>query len=65
MNNNLVNQAAYMRTAGVPNDLLNNLNPLSIIIIIPLMDRIVYPGLRKWGIVVKPIMRISKYSDKI
>ncbi|KAG8963088.1 hypothetical protein FRC03_003453 [Tulasnella sp. 419] len=59
MNNNLTNQAAYMTTKGTPNDLLNNLNPLSIIIIIPIMDHVIYPGLRRFGIVVKPIQRIT------
>jgi proton-dependent oligopeptide transporter, POT family len=59
MTNNLTNQAAYMTTSGVPNDLLNNFNPISIIILVPLMDRIVYPGLRRFGIVIRPVARMA------
>ena len=35
MNNNMVNQAATLRTDGVPNDVINNMNPLSLIVFIP------------------------------
>jgi len=59
MSNNLINQAAYLNTNGTPNDLLGNLDPITVIIIIPIMDRIVYPGLRRFGIVVRPIRRIT------
>lgn len=45
--NNLLSQAATMELHGVPNDLLQNLNPLAIIILIPIMDFIVYPFFRK------------------
>jgi POT family proton-dependent oligopeptide transporter len=41
MSNNIVSQAGSMSTHGVPNDLLQNIDPIAIIIIIPLMDRIV------------------------
>lgn len=57
--NNLVSQAATMRLGGVPNDIVSNLNPISIIILIPLMDRVVYPALRKAGINLTPIKRIT------
>ncbi|CAE6488666.1 unnamed protein product [Rhizoctonia solani] len=59
MTNNIVSQAAVMSTHGVPNDLLQNINAIAIIILIPLMDRIVYPGLRRFGWVVRPIQRIT------
>ncbi|GAB1521531.1 hypothetical protein RhiTH_004628 [Rhizoctonia solani] len=59
MSNNIVSQAGTMSTHGVPNDLLQNIDPIAIIIIIPLMDRIVYPGLRRMGWVVRPIQRIT------
>ncbi|KAJ1304342.1 hypothetical protein OPQ81_005499 [Rhizoctonia solani] len=59
MTNNIVSQAGTMSTHGVPNDLLQNIDPIAIIIIIPLMDRIVYPGLRRLGWVVRPIQRIT------
>ncbi|KEP51344.1 putative MFS peptide transporter [Rhizoctonia solani 123E] len=59
MTNNIVSQAGTMSTHGVPNDLLQNIDPIALIILIPLMDRIVYPGLRRLGWVVRPIQRIT------
>ncbi|KAG8709873.1 hypothetical protein FRC08_017930 [Ceratobasidium sp. 394] len=59
MTNNIVSQAGVMTTNGVPNDLLQNIGAIAIIIIIPIMDRIVYPGLRRLGWVVRPIQRIT------
>jgi dipeptide/tripeptide permease len=43
----------------VSHDLLSNINPLTLIILIPIMDRFVYPGLRKIGIKMLPITRIT------
>lgn len=48
-----------MRLQGVPNDVLNNLNPLALIIFIPIMDKLVYPALRKAGINFTPLKRIT------
>lgn len=48
-----------MQIAGVPNDILNNLNPFALIILIPLLDTIVYPGLRKIRINLTPLKRIA------
>jgi POT family proton-dependent oligopeptide transporter len=59
MTNNLVSQAATMRLGGVPNDIVSNLNPIFIIILIPIMDRIVYPAIRKTGFQFTPIKRIA------
>jgi proton-dependent oligopeptide transporter, POT family len=58
IDNNLVSQAATMSLHGVPNDLLNNMNPLGIIILIPIMDNIVYPALRKAKIRFTPLRRM-------
>ncbi|GAB7353162.1 hypothetical protein MBLNU459_g3695t1 [Dothideomycetes sp. NU459] len=58
MTGNLTSQAATMELNGVPNDVINNLNPISLIIFIPLMDMFVYPGLRKAGINFTPLKRI-------
>ncbi|KAH7359319.1 peptide transporter PTR2-A [Plectosphaerella cucumerina] len=38
MTNNLSSQAATMELHGAPNDLIQNLNPLSIIIMVPILD---------------------------
>ncbi|KAI9272742.1 POT family-domain-containing protein [Phascolomyces articulosus] len=57
--NNLISQAATMLTGNVPNDIMQNIDPIALIILIPIMDRIVYPGLRRLGIHMRPIFRIS------
>ncbi|KAF2093282.1 putative MFS peptide transporter [Rhizodiscina lignyota] len=44
------NQGAAMTTAGAPNDLLNNFNPLTIIVFAPFLSHVVYPTLNKMGI---------------
>ncbi|KIY69416.1 PTR2-domain-containing protein [Cylindrobasidium torrendii FP15055 ss-10] len=56
---NLGTVAAGMRLDGTPNDLIQNLNPIVIIIIIPIMDLLVYPALRRVGFNYTPIKRIT------
>jgi proton-dependent oligopeptide transporter, POT family len=58
IDSNLVSQANTMDLAGVPNDLVNNLNPLGIIIMIPILDNVVYPLLRKFKIRFSPLKRM-------
>ncbi|KAJ5741164.1 hypothetical protein N7493_001036 [Penicillium malachiteum] len=48
-----------MKLGGISNDIINNLNPLSLIIFIPIMDQIVYPGLRRMGFMFTPLKRIT------
>ncbi|RYO73748.1 hypothetical protein DL766_000576 [Monosporascus sp. MC13-8B] len=59
MTGNLTSQAATLQLNGVPNDVIQNLNPISIVIMIPIMDHIVYPGLRKMGFRFTPIKRMT------
>jgi POT family proton-dependent oligopeptide transporter len=59
INNNLTSQAATMALHGVPNDIISNLDPLALIILIPIFDLFLYPGLRKAGIRFTPIKRIT------
>ncbi|USP76397.1 hypothetical protein yc1106_03671 [Curvularia clavata] len=59
MTGNLVSQANTMNLGKVPNDIVAKLNPLFIVILIPIMDFIIYPGLRKAGIVLSPIKKIT------
>lgn len=59
MTGNLTSQAATMELNGVPNDIIQNLNPISIVIMIPIMDHIVYPGLRRLGVNFTPIKRMA------
>ncbi|KAJ6546367.1 POT family-domain-containing protein [Mycena sp. CBHHK59/15] len=49
LNNNLVSQAATMSTHGLPNDVLSNLDPLALIILIPVCDIILYPAIQRAG----------------
>jgi len=59
MTNNLTSQAATMQLNGVPNDILSNLNPLSLIIFIPICDQLIYPALQKRKIRFTPLKRIA------
>ncbi|KAL4063881.1 POT family-domain-containing protein [Scleroderma yunnanense] len=59
LNNNLTSQAATMSTHGLPNDVLSNLDPLTLIIFIPLCDLIFYPALIRWRITFSPLRRIT------
>ncbi|CAG8976665.1 hypothetical protein HYALB_00012057 [Hymenoscyphus albidus] len=56
---NFVSQAAQMRGHGIPNDLMQNFDPISIIVFVPILDRFVYPALQKAHIKFRPITRIS------
>ncbi|KAK5085341.1 hypothetical protein LTS08_003195 [Lithohypha guttulata] len=58
MTGNLTSQAATMELNGVPNDLIQNINPISIVIFIPILDYLVYPGFRKMGFNFTPIKRM-------
>ena len=56
---NFVSQAAQMQGHGMPNDEMQNLDPISILVFIPILDRIVYPLLRRSGFELKPMQRIT------
>ena len=51
--------AGTMQLHGIPNDVMQNINPFAIIFLIPIFDRLLYPGLRKIGILFRPITRIT------
>ncbi|EEH49156.2 uncharacterized protein PADG_05235 [Paracoccidioides brasiliensis Pb18] len=59
MINNFVSQAGTMELHGVPNDIMQNIDPLTIIIFIPICDRLIYPLLRRFRIAFKPVSRIT------
>ncbi|TDZ34596.1 putative peptide transporter ptr2 [Colletotrichum spinosum] len=59
LNNNLVSQAAVMKLNGLPNDILSNLDPLALLIFIPVCDLLLYPTLRKLRIRFTPIRKIT------
>jgi POT family proton-dependent oligopeptide transporter len=56
---NFVTQAAEMRGHGMPNDEMQNFDPISILVFIPILDRIVYPIMRRAGYELRPMLRIS------
>ncbi|EUC39969.1 hypothetical protein COCMIDRAFT_41624 [Bipolaris oryzae ATCC 44560] len=57
--NNLISQAGDMALHGTPNDLLQNLDPIALIIFIPLLDFFIYPLLRKHKINFSPVLRMT------
>ncbi|KAF2434373.1 putative peptide transporter [Tothia fuscella] len=59
MTNNLTSQAATMNLHGAPNDIIQNLNPISIVIMIPIFDFLLYPALRKAHVKFTPIKRMA------
>ncbi|KAI5863619.1 PTR2-domain-containing protein [Durotheca rogersii] len=59
LNNNLVSQAATMTLRGVPNDVVNNLDPIALLIFIPICDKLLYPALRRAGVRLTPIRKIT------
>jgi POT family proton-dependent oligopeptide transporter len=59
LNNNLTSQAAVMTLNGLPNDVLSNLDPFALIILIPICDLLIWPWLRKMKINFTPIKKIT------
>ena len=55
----LTAQGSTMTTNGAPNDLLNNFNPLTIIVLIPILSYVVYPYLSRKNIKFGRISRIT------
>lgn len=48
-----------MNGHGIPNDLMQNFDPIAIIVLIPILDKLVYPLLQKMHVPFKPITRIT------
>ncbi|CAO3589165.1 unnamed protein product [Absidia cylindrospora] len=59
MTNNLVSMVATTQTGSVPNDIMQNINPLTLVICIPIMDRVFYPVVRRLGFPMRPMSRIT------
>ncbi|KAI0869897.1 POT family protein [Hypoxylon argillaceum] len=59
LNSNLTSQAATMVLGGVPNDVINNLDPIALLIFIPICDKLIYPALRRRGYNFSPIKKIT------
>ncbi|KAF4618863.1 hypothetical protein D9613_009972 [Agrocybe pediades] len=59
LNNNLTSQAATMTLHGIPNDVLSNLDPFALIILIPICDMFIYPSLHRMGINFSALKKIT------
>lgn len=59
LNNNLISQAATMTRNGLPTEIVSNLDPFALIILIPICDLFIYPALRRAGFNFTPIKRIA------
>ncbi|SPO30545.1 probable PTR2 - Di- and tripeptide permease [Ustilago trichophora] len=57
--NNLISQAATMQVNGLPNEVVSNLDPFVLVILIPVFDLFLYPALRKAGINFTPLKKIA------
>ena len=51
--------ASTMQLHGIPNDIMQNIDPFALIFLLPIFDRLLYPGLRKIGVPFRPISRIT------
>lgn len=58
MLNNFVSQAGQMNTHGLPNDIMQSVNSIAIVVFIPIVNKLVYPFLRKIGLPMRPVTRI-------
>lgn len=57
--NNLISQAGQMVNSGVPNDAIKSTNPLTGIVFYPLVQKVVYPWLRRKHIRFRSCARIT------
>lgn len=55
----LISQAGTMKLNGVPNDVITNLEPITVLIFIPICDKFIYPYLARRNISFTPIKRIT------
>ncbi|KAK9685932.1 hypothetical protein K7432_015316 [Basidiobolus ranarum] len=56
---NLISQAAVMKLPpSLPNDIITNIDPIALVILIPIMDIAIYPALRKIRLNPRPMTRI-------
>ncbi|KAI1623267.1 POT family-domain-containing protein [Exophiala viscosa] len=56
---NMTSQADTMRHKGVPPEIVSNLDPLALVVLIPICDLVIYPALQRWGIKFTPIKKIT------
>lgn len=56
---NFISQAATMETHGIPNDMMTNINPIATLILLPALDRIIFPWLSNRGVPIHHANRMT------
>ena len=56
---NFISQAGTMETHGIPNDLLFNIDTISVLILGLVLEFLIYPFLRRLGLLLRPLTRIT------
>ncbi|KEZ39441.1 hypothetical protein SAPIO_CDS10160 [Scedosporium apiospermum] len=56
---NLVSQSGQMITYGIPNDAVSSLNPIFVLVVVPLFERCVYPYMHKAKLDPRPTVRMT------
>lgn len=59
ISNNLISQAGQMRLHGIPNDAITAFNPIACIVLGPVIQKLLFPFLRRQKVPFGPIMRLS------
>ncbi|KAI0417869.1 POT family-domain-containing protein [Xylaria grammica] len=59
ISNNLVSQAGQMRLSGIPNDTIQALNSVACVLLGPIIQKIIFPRLRRMGVRFGPIARMA------
>jgi POT family proton-dependent oligopeptide transporter len=58
-NTNRINLPFFLELHGIPNDVLGNIDAITIIVFIPILNTCLYPILRRSGIPFRPMARIT------
>lgn len=56
---NLISQAGQMITYGIPNDAVSSLNPICVLVVVPLFERCVYPYMHRVNLDPRPTVRMT------
>ncbi|KAI9047426.1 hypothetical protein LZ554_008870 [Drepanopeziza brunnea f. sp. 'monogermtubi'] len=59
ISNNLISQAGQMELGAIPNDAIQAINPIACVLLGPVLQNVLYPGLHKRKIPFGPIARMT------
>ncbi|OQD98299.1 hypothetical protein PENSOL_c009G01338 [Penicillium solitum] len=57
--NNFVSQAGQMKLSVIPNDTIQALNPIACVLLGPIIQQLLYPGLQRYGVAFGSISRMT------